>query len=92
VRDVKPGKSSHCSTCLLTDWILVPATDARLFGTRLSTSTYFSSHFELCFFTVYAVFFLPIDVSMLPTAQMKANVANAPRVMTMGFLYPAVQG
>lgn len=30
--------------------------------------------------------FLPIEVSMEPTAQMKAKVAKAPRVMTMGFL------
>ena len=46
-----------------------------------------SSSFD---YTVF--FFAPIDVSMLPTAQMKAKTAKAPSEIVTGFLYPAVHG
>jgi hypothetical protein len=40
----------------------------------------------------YAVFFFPILVSILPNTHVTANSANTPKVITIGFLYPAVQG
>jgi hypothetical protein len=40
----------------------------------------------------YAFLLFPMLVSMLPNTQIAENNANMPRVMTIGFLYPAVQG
>lgn len=40
----------------------------------------------------HAVFFFPMLVSKLPTTQTAANTLNMPRVMTIGFRKPAVQG
>lgn len=42
--------------------------------------------------STHAVFFFPMLVSMLPKTQATTKTANIPTVITMGFLYPAVQG
>lgn len=49
-------------------------------------------HLNLSRLCVYAVFFFPMLVSMLPNTHVTANTANMPSVMTTGFLYPAVHG
>jgi hypothetical protein len=59
--------------------------------------SYFLARFVLysqvrLFSLLYAVFFFPMLVSMLPSTHVTANTANMPRVITTGFLYPAVQG
>lgn len=44
------------------------------------------------FYNTHAFFDFPMLVSMLPSTHVAANTPNIPSVMTMGFLYPALQG
>lgn len=87
---MSPSKAS-CSLPTLNPVQLGQYTGTALFPTSYLL-LYLILYTSILFFLLYAVFFFPMLVSMLPKTHVTANTVNMPSVMTTGFLYPAVHG